>query len=82
MLAVFQQLAEQASAQGITWVNSSGDAGAAACDPNGYPIAQNGPAVLFPASIPEARYALRNNGRPCWSSSARFPIYPIHSFLR
>jgi uncharacterized protein (TIGR03437 family) len=57
LLTAFQQLAQQGNAQGITWVNSSGDAGAAACDPNGYPIAQNGLAVSFPASIPEVTAA-------------------------
>jgi uncharacterized protein (TIGR03437 family) len=56
-LAFFQQLAQQASAQGITWVNSSGDAGAAGCDPNGYPLSQNGAAARFPASIPEVTAA-------------------------
>jgi uncharacterized protein (TIGR03437 family) len=52
-LTFFQQLAQQANAQGITWVAASGDTGAAGCDPNGYPIAQNGLAVSFPANIPE-----------------------------
>jgi hypothetical protein len=50
-----QQLAQQANAQGITWVASSGDAGAAACD-WGHPAprsATHGYAVNFPASIPE-----------------------------
>jgi subtilase family serine protease len=56
-IAAYQQLAQQASAQGITWVNSSGDAGAAGCDPNGYPISQNGAAARFPASIPEVTAA-------------------------
>src|SRR5262249_48823846 len=52
-LVFYQQVAQQAAAQGITWVNSSGDPGAAACDRNGSSIAQNGRAVRFPASIPE-----------------------------
>ena len=51
----FRSLAQQANAQGITWLASSGDTGAAACDPNpaGEPLATNGLAVEFPASIPE-----------------------------
>ena len=50
----FRAVAQQANAQGITWVNSSGDAGAAACDANfSEPLATKGPAVRFPASIPE-----------------------------
>ncbi|MBV8845336.1 MAG: hypothetical protein JO307_21215, partial [Bryobacterales bacterium] len=52
-LVFFQQIAQQANAQGMTWVNSSGDAGAAGCDPNSYVLAQNGLAARFPASIPE-----------------------------
>jgi uncharacterized protein (TIGR03437 family) len=52
-------IAQQANAQGITFVASSGDSGPAACDPhgifgstNGTP-ASNGFAVSFPASFPE-----------------------------
>jgi uncharacterized protein (TIGR03437 family) len=52
-LVSYEQTAQQANAQGITWVNAAGDAGAAGCDPNGYPMAQNGLAVAFPSSIPE-----------------------------
>ena len=46
-------VAMQANAQGMTWVNSSGDAGAAGCDTNSSLIAQNGLGARFPASIPE-----------------------------
>jgi subtilase family serine protease len=49
----YRALAQQANAQGITWVNSGGDSGAAACDANGAPIAVGGLGVRFPASIPE-----------------------------
>jgi uncharacterized protein (TIGR03437 family) len=47
-----QQLAEQANAQGITWLASSGDSGAAACyDPG---VDSNTTAsVNLPASVPE-----------------------------
>jgi uncharacterized protein (TIGR03437 family) len=47
-----QDLAQQANAEGITWIAASGDAGAAACDPNTN-VATNGLAVAFPASLPE-----------------------------
>ena len=50
--ASFRALAQQANAQGITWMNSSGDSGAAGCDPNAL-VARQGPAATFPASIPE-----------------------------
>lgn len=47
-------LAQQANAEGITWVAASGNAGPAACDvPGVSPVAANGPAVMLPASIPE-----------------------------
>jgi uncharacterized protein (TIGR03437 family) len=52
-ILTFRLLAQQASAEGFTWVNSGGDTGAAACDTNGTPVAQNGLTVRFPASIPE-----------------------------
>ncbi|MBZ5595063.1 MAG: S53 family peptidase [Acidobacteriia bacterium] len=55
-LATYESLAKQANAQGITWLASSGDSGAAGCDPHGVSTssqASNGPAVSFPASIPE-----------------------------
>ncbi len=50
-----QSWAQQANAEGITWIAASGDAGPAACDPFGYdaPYATHGLAVNLPASIPE-----------------------------
>lgn len=48
----YRTLAQQANAEGITWMNSSGDSGAAGCDYGGEAAAQ-GPAVTFPADIPE-----------------------------
>ncbi len=54
--AAFESLAQQANAQGITWIASSGDSGAAACDTAFSPTANeagSGLAVNFPASIPE-----------------------------
>ncbi|MGA2115135.1 MAG: S8 family serine peptidase [Bryobacteraceae bacterium] len=47
-----QGAAQQANAQGITWVTGSGDAGAAACDAGAFP-ATHGLSVEFPASLPE-----------------------------
>ncbi|MES1256832.1 MAG: peptidase S8, partial [Acidobacteriota bacterium] len=46
--------AQQANAQGITWVAASGDSGAAGCDFSApTPQASKGNAAGFPASIPE-----------------------------
>ena len=50
-LAILRKVAQQASAQGITWLAGSGDNGAV-CDYEG-PIAQNGSSVSPFASIPE-----------------------------
>ncbi len=47
-------IAQQANAQGITWVASSGDQGANACDIDApSPQASKGLTATFPASIPE-----------------------------
>lgn len=46
-------LAQQANAQGITWLASSGDSGAAGCDPPTKTQASLGLGVSFPASLPE-----------------------------
>ena len=47
-------IAQQANAQGITWLASSGDAGAATCDLSSpTPEASKGPSASFPAAIPE-----------------------------
>lgn len=53
LLPILQGIAQQANAEGITWVNAAGDAGAAGCDHVGAAIAQNGPVVSMPGSIPE-----------------------------
>lgn len=52
-MAFFRGLAQQANAQGITWVNSSGDGGPTACDANGSRISQNGLAIRVPSGTPE-----------------------------
>jgi subtilase family serine protease len=68
--ASFRTLAQQANAQGITWMNSSGDSGAAGCDPN-VPVARQGPAATFPADIPEVTAVggtgFNDTGGPYWS---------------
>ena len=47
-------LAQQANAQGITWLVGAGDSGAATCDAHGdRQLASTGFAVGYPASIPE-----------------------------
>ncbi len=48
----YQELAQQANAQGITWLAASGDSGAAGCDTNTN-VATSGLAVTLPASVPE-----------------------------
>jgi subtilase family serine protease len=50
----FRAIAQQANAQGMTWMNANGDAGAAGCDRQVVnPIATRGLAVSFPSSLPE-----------------------------
>jgi uncharacterized protein (TIGR03437 family) len=48
----WQSLAQQANSEGMTWVNSAGDAGAAACDA-GSTQASNGAAIELEPGIPE-----------------------------
>ncbi|HTB09968.1 MAG TPA: protease pro-enzyme activation domain-containing protein [Bryobacteraceae bacterium] len=52
LIAAIEPLAQQANAQGITWIAASGDLGAAACDV-GNAISKDGIAVMVPASVPE-----------------------------
>ncbi len=49
----FRAAAQQANAEGITWLSAAGDAGAADCEDIGASIAQDGLAVDVPAAIPE-----------------------------
>jgi subtilase family serine protease len=47
-------IAQQATAEGITWVTGSSDSGATACEAKGAtPLAGHGLAIGFPAGIPE-----------------------------
>lgn len=51
---ILRAVAQQANAQGITWLASSGDAGATTCDRGALGrLATHGLTVSFPASIPE-----------------------------
>jgi uncharacterized protein (TIGR03437 family) len=50
----YRAVAQQGNAQGITILASSGDSGAAGCDPQAYqPLAERGPSVIVPAALPE-----------------------------
>jgi subtilase family serine protease len=74
-----RSMAQQANAQGITWLASSGDSGGAGCDPHanaagpGPPSASGGLAVSIPASYPEVTAVggteLDYSGGNYWSSS-------------
>jgi uncharacterized protein (TIGR03437 family) len=52
-LPMYQSLALQANAEGITWFNAAGDSGAGDCEDQNALIAQDGLAVDAPASVPE-----------------------------
>jgi uncharacterized protein (TIGR03437 family) len=53
-LSYWRAIAQQANSQGITILNSSGDSGAAGCDPQeNMPFAAAGRMVDFPAVLPE-----------------------------
>lgn len=49
----YRAIAQQANAQGITVLASSGDAGVAGCDRQNTPIATRGRTALFPTVLPE-----------------------------
>jgi uncharacterized protein (TIGR03437 family) len=71
---LYRSIVQQANAQGITFLAASGDAAAAACDGAGdEPVATNGLAVTFPASIPEVTAVggteFNENGGAYWSST-------------
>jgi len=53
-IPAYESVVQQANAQGITWIASSGDSGAADCDHSSYvSLATRGMSVNFPASLPE-----------------------------
>lgn len=49
----YQMIAQQANAEGITWLSAAGNSGAAGCDETMAADATNGLAVTSPASVPE-----------------------------
>ncbi len=51
--SAIRSLAQQAVAEGITWLASSGDSGASACEASGNASASTGLSVNLPASVPE-----------------------------
>jgi len=54
LAVMLESVVQQGNAQGMTFVNASGDAGPAGCDDQFYsPAASNGAFVQFPSSIPE-----------------------------
>ncbi|SPE42172.1 Peptidase S8 and S53, subtilisin, kexin, sedolisin [Candidatus Sulfopaludibacter sp. SbA3] len=69
----FQTMAQQANAQGITWLAAAGDSGAAACEDLGATIAQDGLAINAPASVPEITAmggtTFNDQGGSYWASS-------------
>jgi uncharacterized protein (TIGR03437 family) len=72
-LPTFQASARQANAEGMTFVASSGDDGAADCESSGAAVAQNGLAVDAPASIPEVTGVggteFQDEGGTYWSAT-------------
>jgi uncharacterized protein (TIGR03437 family) len=72
-LPTYQSAAQQANAEGITWMAAAGDSGAAGCEGPGAVVAQNGLAVDAPASIPEVTSVggteFNEQGGTYWSSA-------------
>jgi len=73
-IPAFRSVAQQASAQGITWMVASGDAGATTCDVFAEtPQAAKGPSVSFPSSFPEVTSVggteFNEGGGDYWSGS-------------
>jgi uncharacterized protein (TIGR03437 family) len=71
---LYRSIVQQANAQGITFLAASGDSAAATCDGDfDEPVATNGLAVSFPASIPEVTAVggteFNENGGTYWSST-------------
>lgn len=70
--SLYEAEAKKGNALGITWIASSGDSGAAGCDPDAT-VASNGLAVSLPASIPEVTAVggteFNEGGGSFWSSA-------------
>ncbi len=77
--------AQQANVEGITWVASSGDTGAAACDAQTSRQASLGLAVNVPASIPEVTAVggteFNENGGSYWNSSNGTNLASARSYI-
>ena len=84
-LPLFQSVAQQANAQGITWLAPAGDAGATDCEDRDALVAQNGFAIDAPSSVPEItamggttipiRAALTGAPRTPRTAGPRCPIF-------
>ena len=72
-LPTFQQLAQQANSEGITWLAASGDAGAADCEDQYPAVAQTGLAIDIPGAVPEVTSMggteFSEQGGSYWSST-------------
>lgn len=82
-VAGYRNMALQANAQGITWMNSSGDQGAAGCD-YGASVATHGPAVIFPADIPEVTAVGGSEfaeAAGAWSSTNSTGLLSVNGYL-
>jgi subtilase family serine protease len=70
-VTAYQQMSEQAAAEGITVIAPTGNSGPAACDA-GATSATNGPAVAFPASLPQViavgGTSVANNTTSAWTN--------------
>jgi uncharacterized protein (TIGR03437 family) len=72
--SAYRSVAQQANAEGITWIASSGDSGAADCELQGQASAgSHGPSVDMPASIPEVTGVggseFNEGGKSYWNST-------------
>jgi uncharacterized protein (TIGR03437 family) len=72
--SAYRSVAQQANAEGITWIASSGDSGAADCELQGQATAgSHGPSVDMPASIPEVTGVggseFNESGKSYWNNS-------------
>lgn len=71
---LYRAIAQQANAEGITWVTGSSDSGATACEAKGAtPLAGHGLAIGFPAGIPEVTATggtqFIDDDAPYWSAT-------------
>ena len=72
-LPTYRSAAQQANAEGITWIAAAGDTGAVDCEDSGAVVAQDGLAVDAPGSIPEVTSVggteFNEQGGTYWNSS-------------